>query len=72
MSTNVTLLVSEALANWLIIKCDSPTCGGCDALCLFEEVEEISFPAGEDFMQTFWYCSPECLETISRRMEAKP
>jgi len=76
MSTNVTLVVSEALARWLIMKCDCPTCDGCDTLCLDEELKEISFPAGQDSLggemeRIFRYCS-ECLETISRRMEAKP
>jgi len=71
MSIHVTLVVSEALADWLSGERVS-SCDVCSTVCLNEELKEINFPAGEHVMQTFRYCSPECLETISRRMEAKP
>jgi|GEM_PF-2795072 len=74
---NTKLVVSEALAHWLIMKCDCPTCDGCDTLCLFEELKQIDLPAGEDsdgteLTETLWYCSEECLAIISSRKDAKP
>ncbi len=58
--TSATLTVSDALAHWIIMKCDCPVRGGCGTLCLDEEVEPFEIASG-DVLQ---YCSEECLKVL--------